>query len=164
MKVRWLWFLPVVAWSGVIVAFSSQNATESAGASAVYAEWIVRTVHWATGWPAWAPSAPGYPDLLHAVHAAFREAMHAVEYAVLGGLLALGLRRGGPLAWTADARALRRTLLWAFVGCLLFALSDEIHQLGSPGRDFQLLDLSLDAIGSAAGLAWVGAARRKGTA
>ena len=70
MKVRWLWFLPVVAWSGVIVAFSSQNATESAGASAVYAEWIVRTVHWATGWPAWAPSAPGYPDLLHAVQAA----------------------------------------------------------------------------------------------
>lgn len=67
---------------------------------------------------------------------------HALVYAVLGALLALGLR-GHKRAWDA---VLSATILGAFYG-----LSDELHQHFTPHRSSDVLDALADAIGAFVG-------------
>jgi len=69
---------------------------------------------------------------------------HFSEYGILAVLV----------FWASvqDAESIRtRAVLGAFAFTALYALSDEIHQSFVPGRDSQLLDVALDAVG--AGLA-----------
>ena len=66
-----------------------------------------------------------------------RKLAHAAEFAVLGALL---------------ARAVGRPWI-AFVLGLAYAVSDELHQSFVPGRVGSPLDVALDAVGVAAGVA-----------
>jgi VanZ family protein len=65
-----------------------------------------------------------------------RKLGHAAEFAVLGALLARALRAGWP----------------AFVAGVLYAMSDEVHQVFVPGRTGSPLDAALDAVGVAIGV------------
>lgn len=72
--------------------------------------------------------------------------LHVFEYAVLVVLI-LRARVWG--------RSLRKEDFLAVVSfTMLYALSDEIHQIFVPGRAFQLADLGLDLVGALAGL-WI---------
>jgi VanZ family protein len=66
-----------------------------------------------------------------------RKIAHAAEYAVLGALL---------------VRATRRTGL-AFALGTLYAVSDELHQSFVPGRLGWPIDVAIDAVGVAVGIA-----------
>ena len=65
-----------------------------------------------------------------------RKIAHACEFALLGALLLRALR---------DERA-------AFAGGVLYAISDEVHQLFVPGRVGSPLDVAIDSIGVAVGI------------
>jgi VanZ family protein len=82
---------------------------------------------------AWA--AP-YPDKL----------LHGLEYMALALLLAR--------AWNGGLGRVPavRLLLWTWVGCVVWAISDELHQSFVPGRDCEALDAVADATGAAIGL------------
>ncbi len=90
----------------------------------------------------------------------YDKALHAVEYAGLAGLLALGLGRpgrGGPV------RGPIRAALLAMALAAAYGLSDEAHQAFVPGRDASLLDWAFDLAGAVVGgilavpfLRWVG--------
>lgn len=71
--------------------------------------------------------------------------VHVLLYAVLGGALALG-RRLAPVPPPA-----RRLLILG----LLYALSDEVHQLFVAGRSFDPADLLADAAGLVLGFGGV---------
>jgi VanZ family protein len=74
-----------------------------------------------------------------------RKLAHAGEYAVLGALL---------------ARATERPRL-AFVLAVLYAVTDELHQLVVPGRHGAPFDVAIDAIGVLIGITvWRLAPRR----
>jgi VanZ family protein len=45
-----------------------------------------------------------------------------------------------------------KKLIFSFSICLIYSISDEIHQLFIPGRAFQLSDLGLDLIGIVLGI------------
>jgi len=66
-----------------------------------------------------------------------RKLAHAAEYAVLGALL---------------VRAMR-SLVLAFALGALYAVSDEVHQALVPGRMGSPLDVAIDAVGVACGVA-----------
>jgi VanZ family protein len=66
-----------------------------------------------------------------------RKIVHAAEYAVLGALLARATGRAG-LALALGA---------------LYAVSDEVHQAFVPGRNGAPLDVAIDALGIAVGVA-----------
>jgi VanZ family protein len=105
-------WLPVLAWAGVIFAFSSVPDL-------------------GTGLGGW--------DLV------LRKLAHAAEYAFLGLLL---------------TRAARSPILAVALG-VLYAVSDELHQLTVPGREGSPLDVAIDAVGVTLGvLAWQRLARR----
>jgi len=79
------------------------------------------------------------------------KALHAVEYAALGALLAWPLARVAP----------RRSFLLAFVLASAYGASDEIHQLFVPGRDGDTRDWIADSAGGAMGAAAALWLRRK---
>lgn len=93
------------------------------------------------------------PDLPHPslgwLDLAISSAAHLLMFAVLAILWARALGRG------------RRVWLIALGLTLLYALSDELHQLFVPGRHADPLDLAFDALGAALGVAgWVWLQRR----
>lgn len=65
---------------------------------------------------------------------------HLVGYAILGFLLYRAFN-GGITGWSADAA--RKSFL---VG-LVYAISDEVHQLYVPGREASVVDVGIDASG-----------------
>ena len=83
------------------------------------------------------PDIPYHPNVV-ADHA-IKKAAHMAEY----GVLALLLRRA--VASTTQTHSPDR---WAFLLALLYALSDEVHQLFVPGRNGTLFDVGFDAMGA----------------
>lgn len=71
------------------------------------------------------------------------KALHAVEYGVLGALVAWPLARVAP----------RRTLLVAALLACGYGASDEIHQWFVPGRDADVRDWIADSTGGLLGAA-----------
>lgn len=69
---------------------------------------------------------------------------HILEYVLLG------MTAANAILWKHCKTAW--IFLLIFAGCMLYALSDEFHQLFVPGRAFELSDLGLDATGISVGL------------
>ena len=91
-------------------------------------------LHWAL------PGAS--PRTLFRLHHLVRKIAHAAEYFLFSLLLLNGIRRGRPgwqLSWALAAVAL----------AVLWAASDEIHQLFVPGRGPALRDVMIDTFGAA---------------
>lgn len=81
-------------------------------------------------------------ELVDKINAAAREFMHAVVYFVLGifaQLTMLSIRKEKALSGFVT-----------FIFCVIYGITDEIHQLFVPGRAFQVSDLFMDAAGAAA--------------
>ncbi len=74
---------------------------------------------------------------------------HVLGYALLGLAYLHGLSRGRP---ASGAR-----LLWAVALAALYGVTDELHQLATPGRMASAWDVALDAGGAALGVGlWAG--------
>ncbi len=70
---------------------------------------------------------------------------HAFIYALLAIAMLWGVRDSRPVAW--------RHVAAAFVLTVLYAMTDEYHQTFVAGRDGQLFDVGVDAVGATIGLA-----------
>jgi VanZ family protein len=90
------------------------------------------------------PPSPFWSDILE-------KGGHALEYAVLAGLIWLGLGRRWPV------------LAWGLA--VAYGISDEFHQSFVPGRHPDPMDVLFDATGAAlaALLLWWGRSRRRGS-
>jgi hypothetical protein len=89
-------------------------------------------------------SSVGLTDL------AIKKAGHFALYMVLAFALAFALDRS-----LAGSRFGRWTLGLALGVAILFAVSDELHQVFTPTRDPSLADVGIDAVGAIVGLwAW----------
>jgi VanZ family protein len=71
------------------------------------------------------------------------QTMHFIEYAILAFLLSRALFH--------HQTTTRKNLLIIILLTMLYALSDEIHQLFVPSRTFQLFDLFIDLLGAITG-------------
>ena len=76
-------------------------------------------------------------------HDAFRSIAHALEYCGLGLLLFNAIYHT-----TKQPKILLPFLIGA-----LYSVTDEIHQIFIEGRAFQFIDIAVDALGSAVGVA-----------
>ncbi len=80
-------------------------------------------------------------DILMSLNVIFRELMHAGVFFVLGILTYNSLRHD-----------FTKVFVYSLLFCVLYSLSDEIHQLFVNGRAFELIDLVLDIFGSLVGI------------
>ena len=97
------------------------------------------------------PNLPRHPD--ERTDFVLKKAGHGVEYGVLAFLL------WRTLANTSQTNSPAR---WSFLFSLLYAISDEVHQVFVPGRSGTPLDVAFDALGAALALLLI--RRRQGTA
>ena len=83
-----------------------------------------------------------------------RKCAHLTEYAVLGALLAATAASYTALQGHESASASRamKPLVPPFIIGVLYAASDEIHQLFVPGRAGQLRDVLIDSAGILIGM------------
>lgn len=92
------------------------------------------------------PSLPGIDKLAH-----------LLAYGVLAATILFAFNE----RWKSERPG--TTVLVTTIFCILFGISDEIHQSFVPGREPSLLDLAADGAGAAlAGLLWLRLRRKTG--
>lgn len=134
-----LW-LPAVLWMTVIFCFSAQTATESDSVSGQTIHVIAEKV------------IPDFPqkteaekqDIIRRFQHAARKTAHFAEYAILGIFISLALV---PYRLKEKSR-----FLIAWISCIYYASSDEIHQYFVPGRGPGGIDVLIDSCGALFGI------------
>lgn len=151
----------VLIWMFLIGSFSAQNGGESGNLSTKAADKVVLVEEWVKG--------KAYPETerwrkIQRMQFPIRKLAHMTEYACLALLLVWhlgtypGLRGGAQTlrnpAENSRARFLSKNsrFLLAFGLAVLYAATDEFHQLFVPGRSGQLRDVGIDGLGALLGV------------
>lgn len=127
-------WLAVLLWMGLIFCLSAQVAEESARLSSGITQFIISIIN---------RIFPKIHIDISSFGFAVRKLAHFLCYLVLGLLVLNALKNNG-------VHGNKRILLSAII-CILYAASDEIHQLYVPGRGGQIRDVIIDFCGSASG-------------
>lgn len=131
----------LLGWMWLIFSFSAQPAAASGEISSSFSSRLVERV---SGLMGVSLSAEKLARAVTTIEYPVRKAAHMTEYAVMG-LLSFAFYE----TWGAVGR--RRYWL-AFGTAVLYAATDEFHQLFVPGRSGQLYDVCIDAAGALLGL------------
>ena len=148
-----LWIL-CISWAIGIFCFSAQPADESNETSLGFTEQIVRFFADINiiDLPQDAVEASLVIDnICENINTLIRKIAHFSIYLILGVLVIL-LINCYKMGW--------KSVLAALLVCLLYAISDEIHQLFVPGRAGMVMDVGIDFLGSASGIGGLKALKR----
>lgn len=131
----------VLFWLILIYTLSDQPATQSSDLSEKITKVIIETVERI------APANFGDYSTVNLVaqfHHLVRKNAHFFIYLVLGILAMNAIKRSG-----RNSMRLVFLILWI---CILYAISDEVHQLFVPGRSAQVTDVLIDSAGLIMGI------------
>lgn len=133
-KALFYWTL-VAIWMGVIFYFSGKTSVTSDQQSYSVIETINQLFRHI-----------GLNVKLAAEHWNFvvRKLAHISEYAVLGSLLYM--------AFSSTVLSKKKVGIYSLLVCIMYAVTDEIHQLFISGRTGKLSDIGIDAIGGLIGV------------
>lgn len=135
MKRKVISWLLVILWMALIFYLSHQPATESNSLSTGITERIVFIIERVT-------SDIDF-DVSNFNHI-IRKNAHFFAYLILGILVYNALKNNG-------IKGSKRFLI-ALAICILYAISDEVHQLFIPGRAGQVKDVIIDSAGATVGI------------
>lgn len=130
----WSWFF-VVAWMLVIFFLSHQPATESSRLSLSVTGWLLNFFF---------VMIPGELFSIDQFHFLIRKAAHFIAYFILGILVLRAFVNSGVRGW--------KSVVYAFLLSLIYAISDEFHQMFVPGRAAQVRDVFIDGSGTFCGI------------
>lgn len=128
-------WLAVLLWMVLIFYLSAQPAAQSNDLSKGITEVIVETV---------GRVAPSDSFDISRLNHLIRKNAHFFAYLVLGILVMNAMRRSG-------IDGLKGMFLSLGI-CVLYAISDEVHQLFVPGRSGQVKDVFIDSAGAVVGI------------
>jgi VanZ family protein len=128
-------WLAVVLWLVLIFILSAQPVHKSNGLSKGIAERIVKIIE---------KISPDRDINIGRFNHYLRKTAHFLSYMILGILVmnvlkVLGVKGG-------------KRIVIALVLCVLYAISDEFHQLFVPGRGAQVKDVVIDTVGAIVGI------------
>lgn len=115
----------VILWMLLIFSMSSFNGTESNNQSGFIVNIISNILN---------------INNLENLSFIIRKIAHFTEYLILGILV------------TNMIKQYNKKWYITLIICILYALSDELHQILTPGRTFKIFDIIVDSIGSISGL------------
>lgn len=118
-------FLLVILWMIFIFVMSSFDASSSSNQSNFIVDIITSIINIKDTW------------LLSFI---IRKLAHFIEYFILG-LLVINL-----------ITKYDKKIIMAILLCIIYATSDEIHQIFVPGRSCQITDIMIDSLGSIMGI------------
>ena len=124
----------------LIFYFSSQTADDSAGISRGVTQ---RLVDFIMSFSHASPDAKR--KTVKAIHGIIRKAAHFTIYAALGMSVFISVKL---------LIKKKKTVVFAVatIYCMLYAVSDEIHQLSSTGRSCEIRDMLIDTAGAVTGM------------
>ena len=111
----------VIIWMSIIFIFSSFNSDRSTEQSNIIVNIIANLFN------------INNIELLSLI---IRKIAHFMEYFILGVLVLNMLRYTN------------KSITLGIIICILYALSDELHQILTPGRTFKIYDIIIDSLGS----------------
>ena len=142
-KIRTIAGILALLWMCVIFAFSAQKEEESSEVSEAFSYRIVSSTgtffHLNL-------NEEEMRRIANAIESTVRKAAHMTEFGILSVLIYVWL---GKWQMAADAR---RAL--AAISAILYAASDEFHQLFVPGRAGSIRDVVIDGTGAILGI-WI---------
>lgn len=125
-----------LGWMLLIFMLSAQEAPQSDATSYSLARYLLSLSPF--------HHTSDYEARLSSVNQIMRTLAHFSEYFILGVLFTLQA-----LFYVKDRK---KRCLFSTLVCLLYCVSDEVHQLFVPGRAFELIDIAVDTLGSVSGL------------
>ncbi len=137
-------------WMGLIFQLSAQPAKESSALSSSVKQKVIEVIK--KVFPDFDAEQETAPDISAALTTIVRKTAHFCLYLILG-ILAL---------WTAKCFELKRyPCLLAFLFCVLYAISDEVHQVFVLGRAGRVSDVCIDSAGASIGVVLCSYAHKK---
>lgn len=128
-------WIAVIAWMAVIFYLSHQPGSASSDLSSGIVTALLNLMDWV---------APGLNFDVESFHTLVRKNAHFIAYFLLS-LLSLN-------AWRSSGFSGFKQLALGFAMCVLFAVTDEIHQLFIDGRSGEARDVLIDSAGAALGV------------
>ena len=131
-----------VFWMILIFAYSAQHAEQSAENSSGIVDWVIKVFY------------PNYDEecqenqteIRDNITFGVRKCAHMAEYALLSMLIYL-------VCASFKNSFFYRSKVWiAFAVCVVYAATDEIHQLFVPGRSGEVRDVLVDSLGALIGI------------
>ena len=144
-----VWIPPVII-AISIFGFSSQNAEQSSGLSSKAATAII---HLAGNSHIVNVNSENEAQFIENLQYPIRKCAHMTEYMIFTLSVILAL-----YVWKVKNKWL---YILAFAVAVIFASTDEFHQLFVPGRSGMVIDVLIDSIGAAIGVFIVWGVRRK---
>lgn len=123
-----------------IFIFSSQTAVESSGLSSGITEQLFDLMVHVFSIELQVSDRVIWLDLVETI---VRKAAHMTEYAMLAIAVSFSFYVYG--------KRIVNLILWSEIICVLYAITDEIHQLFIPGRSGQAMDVLIDGCGAMIG-------------
>ena len=140
MKIKRIMYTTLlIIWMLVIFLFSNQNGNNSESTSNKVANFIIDVVEVITNKEI---SDDDRNSFVEDSRFIIRKTAHFTIYFVLGVLTCL----------TLTSYQINNRIVFSIIFCLLYACSDEIHQMFSDGRTFKLLDILIDTVGASIGI------------
>ena len=126
----------VVTWQIVIFMFSAQPATASKRLSSGLTEMVLEFI-----FPNM--SQGRVEDIAEMLSFAVRKSAHFSIYLILGMLMFNCICR---------IESFKKPILSSFIFCVIYSVTDEIHQIFVDGRAGRILDVCIDSFGSLCGI------------
>ncbi|MEI3612385.1 VanZ family protein [Pseudogracilibacillus sp. SO30301A] len=126
---KFIFWIPVLIWMSVIFYLSHQPGSESSELSSDLAAKILYLIELI------------FPVNSDYFHHFIRKSAHFIAYFILGILVVNALRIHN-----------FKYAAYAFLICVLYAISDEVHQLFIPGRSGEVRDVLIDGTGAFIGI------------
>lgn len=144
MKRKILSWTLVVSWMALIFYLSHQPATQSNGLSTGITEKVIEIIE---------KIAPNLDNDIRSFNHIIRKNAHFFSYLILGILVSNVV---------SNYQSVRKkAFILALSICVLYAISDEVHQLFIPGRSGQIKDVFIDSVGAVVGvLGYMGFAKK----
>ncbi len=134
--IRIILWIVVIACMAAIFMFSAQDATESTDTSNYFIKFIFGRFSFFKQM-----SAAARAEFAQSITNIVRKCAHFSIYAFLGFWVQLLLR----------LYPRRRFIPWTALFCMLYAVTDEIHQYFVPGRSCRVTDVCIDTLGAVTG-------------
>lgn len=130
----------LILWLIVIFLASNDNGTTSSSKSDYVSKFIINIIENIKGEQFTSNETSEFIDssVLY-----IRKSAHFIEYLILGILT---------ISVLSDYNLDKKIIIYSFIFCLIYAMTDEIHQLFISGRSAKALDVIIDSVGSITGI------------
>lgn len=132
----------IIFWMSLIFNFSNKNAVQSESNSNAIIDFIIDASSHITGKNYNELQIQNFYDILEFP---IRKSAHFTLYLILGVLVYLFVVEFN----------INKKIIISLLICVIFALSDEIHQLFIEGRSGELRDVLIDMLGSFVGIIFI---------